>query len=337
MRRQNRRLCGSPERIELREHTSRHNTLASTYRKPLQYFQVSRCGSIWRRLNISRSGWRKFRNTGDDGRNLLYLYDAKSGTTKTYLISIGGGTCTTAIPYTEVRDMEVATPANVVDTTLVSNCGEEQSGFRNVLTGGGRWCGLYVGFNAINSHYEDLTIYSQPGAYAIITLGDTRMRFSDLTLNGSFKAGLNNSAFLVLNGHPTINNVHCENVYNCIDVVSYGTISNVDCSPASVIYNACIVIEKSGTALIDTLTSNGSVTPLIQDFLNRNGAIYSDYDLYLYNSAPNFLVTSSPNIASWVIPDSLTIPAIKSATGFRYVCVDNTGKLISQANPCVGT
>lgn len=141
-------------------------------------------------------------------------------------------------------------------------------------------------------------------------------------------------------GHPTINNVHCESVYTCIDVVSYAKISNVDCSPNNYINNACIVIENTGSATIDTLTSNGGYTKFVQDYLNRAGAVYSGYQLYWYTSMPGLLITSDPSIP-WLYPAPIqtvpTYPALKSISGNRYVCVNTSGQLVSQATACSGT
>lgn len=72
---------------------------------------------------------------------------------------------------------------------------------------------------------------------------------------------------------------------------------------------------------IDPTSSSGGIT----------FGVSNDTDLY--RNASNSLKTDGKmNIGT-----DLLVPSIKSTTGARYICIDTTGKLVSQSTVCIGT
>jgi hypothetical protein len=273
--------------------------------------------------------------------------DDRDRTPRTYMISIGGGNTearckSPAVPYADYRDM-IISGNRQIQVTMLNQCGEEQSGFHNILTGGGTFAQIVVQTSgAENSNYENLNIFPGRGTYGILTDANSRVMFSHVTINGGDFDGIE-----IYGSVANISNVHCEHVDSCVHIVTGGGafLSNIDSGPF--VKTASVVIGP-GTfgAIITVMTGQnpgGDTVPFVKDSLMRGGATLGNYGGigYYFSYMSNYghigqLITSDPQVP-WILPSNMNIPAIRSNSGLRFVCVDTAGKLISQAAPCAGT
>ncbi len=273
--------------------------------------------------------------------------DDRDRTARTYMVSIGGGnsapSCKTpAVAYSEYRDM-IVSAVRMTQVVMLNQCGEEQSGFHNILIGGGTYAQVVIQTSgAENSDYDNLYIFVQPNTIGIITDANSRVVFSHLTLTGGFSDGI-----LVYSNIVTIANVHCESVNACIHIVNGGGayLTNIDSGPR--VKTASVIIgPNTFGAIINVMTGQnpgGGLVPFVKDELMRSGAVLGNFGGigYYYSYVSNVgrtgqLITSDPQVP-WILPSNIGIPAIRSNSGLRYVCVDTAGKLTSQAAPCSGT
>ena len=273
--------------------------------------------------------------------------DDRDRSVRTYMLSIGGGNTvarckTPAVPYSEYTDM-IVSAARMVQVAMLNQCGEEQAGFHNILIAGATYAQVVVQTSgAQNSNYDNLNIFPQPHSYGIVTDANSRLVFSNVTINGGLSDGV-----LVYGSVVSINNIHCEHVDSCIHVDTGGGVylTNIDSGP---IVNTASVIIGPNTfgAVINVMTGQndrGGAVPFVKDELMRGGAILGNFGgiAYYYSYMSNVghtgqLITSDPQVP-WILPSNINVPSIKSNSGLRFVCVDTAGKLVSQPNPCAGT
>ena len=297
-----------------------------------------------------------FRGQGPSGNSGLFALaggtwstylDDRDQTVRTYMVSIGGGNSvarcrTPAVSYAEYRDM-IISASRSVQVAMLNQCGEEQSGFHNILIGGATYAGVVVQTSgAQNSDYDNIYILAQPGTYGIITDANSRVVFSNVTVTGGDRDGV-----LIYGAVVSVSNIHCERVNSCIHIMTGGGayLSNIDSGP--LVKTASVIIgPNTFGAIITVMTGQnpgGGLVPFVKDELMRGGATLGNfggigyYFSYMSNEGHvGQLISSDPQVP-WILPSSVNVPALKSNSGLRYVCVDNTGKFVSQAAPCAGT
>jgi hypothetical protein len=258
----------------------------------------------------------------------------------------GGGTVSTALLWiygvngmTTVRNVDINGMASTPDILIQSGSSNNQYinvlGLENIFAG----CGNLSG--CIPMKIVSGTLSATNITCTSCALVDTSGTGNNLVIDGSaggtlaaitfttpyFESGTGQTGdFVTIKDANEVNLIDADfgggpSVTNCVKISESGTTTGGIQVTGRILYQQC-------TDLINNSITGVTIT---------SASVPGDFDYEFQGTQGQKYIDSPSAAGGTTVNGNLINPTIKSSTGQRYVCVTNTGQLVSSATACSGT